>query len=245
MPPPSARSDQQPGPSGAHHRARQLRDEARDLSSEMQTLGSVIKDLEGQLDRLMSVNETLKQDLDVERQRRVELQGRVAQLQDELLGAQREIVDNENLAAEVAQLNQERARLAGAIRELEQQLSDARRERDRQQELIQRLRGSRADALEEVQSVESQFERAMQVVAQAKAELTIMTEERDALGGRLRVAEERLQQVEEERDVLVAEVDESRALLDEIRRSLVDACVVSTGTLPEQADAKNRRRSRG
>jgi uncharacterized coiled-coil DUF342 family protein len=82
----------------------------------------------------------------------------------------------------------------------------------------------------------------MQVVAQAKAELTVATEERDALGGRLRTTEEQLRQVLQERDLLVAEVDESRALLDEIRRSLVDACVVSTSTLAEQAAPQSRRR---
>jgi chromosome segregation ATPase len=239
MPPTSARTDQRPGSFGAH----QLRDDAGNLSSEMQTLGSVIKDLEGQLDRVMTLNEAVKQDLEDERQRRVVLEGRVAELEAELIAAQREIVGKENLAAEAGQLHQERTQLLASIRELNQQLAEARQQHERSQSLIERLRGSRADALEEVRSVESQFERAMQVVAQAKAELTVATEERDALGGRLRTTEERLGQVVRERDLLVAEVDESRALLDEIRRSLVDACVVTTGALDEQATPQSRRRS--
>jgi chromosome segregation ATPase len=242
MAPTTARTDQRPGSLAARQTARQLRDDPPDLSSEMQTLGSVIKDLEAQLDRVMTLNEALKQDLESERRRRVSLEGRVAELEAELTAAQREIVGKENLAAEAAQLHQERTELLASVRELNRQLAEAQHQHDRSQSLIERLRGSRADALEEVQSVESQFERAMQVVAQAKAELTVATEERDALGGRLRTTEEQLRQVLQERDLLVAEVDESRALLDEIRRSLVDACVVSTSTLAEQAAPQSRRR---
>ena len=216
---------------GARTPARSAPHEARDLSSEIQTLGSVIKDLEGQLDRVVTLNEALKRDLDDERQRRIALEGRVDELQEELRNMQQEVVGKENLAAEVAQLNHERTGLAASIRELTQKLQDAQQEHERQARLIERLRGSRTDAVEEVQSVESQFERAMQVVAQAKAQLTVASEERDALGGRLKATDEELRKILEERDALVAEVDESRALLNEIRHSLVDACVVSTTSL--------------
>jgi predicted nucleic acid-binding Zn-ribbon protein len=125
MAPTTARTDQRPGSLAARQTARQLRDDPPDLSSEMQTLGSVIKDLEAQLDRVMTLNEALKQDLESERRRRVSLEGRVAELEAELTAAQREIVGKENLAAEAAQLHQERTELLASVRELNRQLAEA------------------------------------------------------------------------------------------------------------------------
>ena len=217
--------------------------QGRDLSSEMQTLGSVIKELESQLDRVVALNEALKQDLEDERARRVDLESRLDELREQLRVAQAEVTGRENLAAEVSQLSHERTRLAASLRELTQKLGEAQQEARRQAELVERLRATRADALEEVESVESQFERAMNMVGQTKAQLAVVSEERDALGGRLRSTEEKLRQVAEERDVLAAEVDESRALLDEIRRSLADACVVSTTGIAESGEERSLRRS--
>jgi chromosome segregation ATPase len=216
--------------------------DARDLSSEMQTLGSVIKELEGQLDRVVALNEALKQDLDDERGRRVALESRVDELREQLRSAQQEVTGKENLAAEVSQLSHERARMTASLRELSQKVQDAQQAARSQEQLIDRLRTTRTDALEEVESVESQFERAMHMVGQTKAQLAVVTEERDALGSRLRSTEEKLRQAMEERDVLTAEVDESRALLDEIRRSLADACVVSTAGISEAGDERSLRR---
>ncbi len=101
---------------------------------------------------------------------------------------------------------------------------------------IERLRAARGDALEEVKSVESQFERAMELVAYTKAQLAVMTEERDAQAARLRSAEQTTEQALEERKALEEEVAQSRAALDEIRRSLFDACVVSSANLPPEGE---------
>jgi len=197
--------------------------EGSSLSSEVHTLTSVIRDLEDQLDRMMTTNEAVKTDLEEERKRRLSAQARVEELQERLRRSEQELTETEKLRAEVGHLHHERTRLAGQTRELTQKLEEAEQERQRQTRLSERLRTARASALEEVASVEAQFERAMQLVTHLRAQFTIVTEERDTVVTRLKSLEDTLRLMQQERDALVTEVEQSRAALDEIRRSLVDS----------------------
>lgn len=207
------------------------------LSGEMQTLTTVIRDLEDQLDRMMATNEATKADLDEERKRSVSLQGRLDELQERLRRAEQELTETERLRAEVGHLHHERTRLAGLVRELTQKLEDAQQEQQQKSRLLERLRTARSDALEEVTSVEAQFERAMQLVAHLRAQLTVSTEERDTVVGRLKATEETQRLMQQERDALLTEVEQSRAALEEIRRSLVDSFGVP---LPNDATGGTR-----
>lgn len=193
------------------------------LSGDMRTLSGVIGDLEDQLDRMIAANEALTEDLTRERTRCAAADAQREELSERLARAEHELAGNENLHGEVSQLHHERTRLSASIRELEAQLETAVRERDRQSQLAARLRAARADTVEEVQSVEVQFERAMQVVARLTSQLTAVSEGRDASRAECRVYEEKLRETQRERDVLQNEVEASRAALDEIRRSLLES----------------------
>lgn len=218
-----------------------LNREGPSLSSEVHTLTSVIRDLEDQLDRMMTTNEAVKNELEEERKRRLAAQGRLDELQERLRRAEQELTETEKLRAEVGHLHHERTRLAGQVRELMQRVEEADQERLRQSRLIERLRGARATALDEVSTVEAQFERAMQLVAHLRAQFSIATEERDNATARLKAHEEMLRVMQQERDGLVTEVEQSRAALDEIRRSLVDsfgAVPKSDRNVPTEAKAE-------
>jgi chromosome segregation ATPase len=208
--------------------------EGDSLAGDMRTLTTVIRDLEDQLDRMIATNEATKQDLDQERKRRLDLQSRLDELQERLRRAEQEVTDTEALRAEVSHLHQERTRLAGVARETTQQLEESQKEQQRQSRLIERLRKARAEALDEVSSVEAQFERAMQLVSHLRAQFTVATEARDSALERLKSAEETHRLMQQERDSLTAEVEQSRAALDEIRRSLAD----SFGNAPVEAGAQ-------
>lgn len=199
------------------------------LSREVHTLTTVIKQLEEQLDQVMAANDALRKDQEDERARNLGLQSKVEELHERLRRSEREVVDRENLLAENKHLNQERARLAASERELGAKLRDMEQQRESELRLVERVRAAHADAVDEVQSVEAQFERAMQVASQTRAQLTLVSEERDQVVLRAKALEAQLGQLRQERDALLSEVEQSRAALDEIRRSLVDACLVSTG----------------
>ena len=195
------------------------------LSREVHTLTRVIKQLEEQLDQMVATNEALRKDHEDERNRRLALEAKLDELQETLRRTERRVSDRDNLLAEVKHANQERARLTASARELgdrvkallEQQESDAKK--------TERLRAAHADAVDEVHSVEAQFERAMQVITQTRAQLAIATEESAQHSARARASEALLKELRQERDSLVAEVEQSRAALDDIRQSLVDVYV--------------------
>ena len=197
------------------------------VSHEMRTLSDVIRNLEDQLDAMIASNDALKQELEQERERRLALEDQLAELRQRLRRAEQEAAGRENLSAEAQHANLERSRLATQLREAQEALEQEQRARRAERSASERLRAAREDTLEELASVESQFERAMGMVADAQAKLAIANEEREALEGRLQITEDRLRQAETERDYLLGEVEQSRAALDDIRRSLVDASVAS------------------
>lgn len=194
-----------------------------DLPGEMQTLSGMIRDLEAQLDRMIEINDALQEELDTERHRRVRLEADVQRLQDALRRSEEDAATHENLASEVQQLNQERAQLLERLRDTGDRLQRAERELEGRESLAQQLRVAREDALAEVQSVEAQFERSMEMLLELRTQVTVLSEERDALAGRLRVTDDKVRELSRERDYLFTEVEQSRSALDEIRRQLVDA----------------------
>lgn len=194
-----------------------------DGSRDLLTLNGSIRQLEEQLERMVAANEALRQDLEAERHRRLGLEGQRDQLQDKLRLAESEHTDRENLLGEFEFLDRERTRLAAAVRQLTQRVTGEEQKRDKQARVIEQLRAARDEALEEIGAVESQFDRALQVVSHLQAQLAAVLDERDALAARLKAARVQLDELREERDALVAEVEQSKAALDEIRRSLVEA----------------------
>lgn len=193
------------------------------LADELHRLTSMIRELEEQLDRLIETNAELRRELENERQTRQGLQGNVDDLRDRLERSEREAAANESVASEIAHLQKERVRMAEVTRDLHKQHRSAADQAKHQANLVKRYRAGHENAVEEVRSVEAQFERAMEIVAEAAAKVVMVEEERDAVMGRLRLIEEELRASHQEQDDLLREVDESRAALDEIRRSLSSA----------------------
>lgn len=176
---------------------------------------------------MLETNDALKYELESERKLRAELEKNTQELQETIRRGEQEVAAKDNLVAEIGQLHNERSRLTSSLKELERRLAELERDSKSQASLIKRLHAAQADALEEVQSVESQFERAMRMVSQLRAQVAVLTEERDAFGARLRVSDDKLAELKAERDAMGVEVEQSRGALDEIRRSLADACVAS------------------
>lgn len=194
-----------------------------DKTGELGSLNGSIRQIEEQLERMLLANEALRQDLENERNRRLGLEDQRDQLRDKLRLAESEDANRENLLGELNYLNRERARLAAEVRQLTQRVAAEQDKRDKQARMLEQLRAARDESLEEVLAVESQFERALQVVTHLQAQLSSALDERDTLTARLRAARAQLDELREERDALIAEVEQSKAALDEIRRSLVEA----------------------
>src|SRR5690606_9244026 len=148
------------------------------LPSEVQTFARMIGDLEEQLDRMLATNDALSKDLADERAKRVELEGTVTELEQRLRREERDADARESLRAEINHLAHERSKLIANVREISARVTEVEQENQRQAGVIERLRAARADALEDVKTVEAQFEHAMRLVADARAQLTVLKEER-------------------------------------------------------------------
>ena len=196
---------------------------AGNLTTELHRLTSMIRELEEQLDRVIETNAELRRDLEQERSTRQERQAKVDDLRDRLERSEREAAANESISAEAARLHEERAEMAETVRDLRERLANAQDAARHQAKLVERYRAGHENGIDEVRSVEAQFERAMEMVAEAAAKVVMVQEERDAALGRMRLMEEHLRAAQQEQDDLLHEVEESRGALDEIRRSLSSA----------------------
>jgi len=206
------------------------------LQETVQTLSKMIKDLEAQLERMLSINEALEGDLEKEKRKTSRtLQDRDL-LQEQIGRMEQEIASIEDLRAEIGHLGGERSRLATMIEEFGHQLADSEKENRKLDALAERMRAERDDSLEELQSVEEQFDRAMDIVADLRSRVESLAEERDTLVARMKVVETQFQVAEEQRDSLRSEVDDSRKALDEIRRQVADACDLSQRYYSQQTE---------
>jgi len=208
------------------------------LHDAVQTLSRMIRDLEKQLERMLEINEALDRDLDGQKKKTVKTEQERARLGEQVRRMEQELATLEDLRAEIGHLGQERTRLAATIEEAGRQVAEAEHENRKLERLTERIQAERDDAFEEVQSLEAQFDHAMEMVADLKTRVATFAEERDALAGRLKVIETQLQAAEQQRDSLKTEVDESRRALDEIRRQVADACVTSQRYYYQQLDDK-------
>jgi len=208
------------------------------LQEAVHTLSRMIRDLEKQLERMLEINEALEKDLDREKKKTARAEQERDRLQEKVGRMEQELATLDDLRAEISHLGQERVRLAAIIEEAGKQAVEAEHQNRKLERTAERMRAERDDALEEVQSLEAQFDHAMEMVADLKTRVATFAEERDALAGRLKVVEAQLGVVEDQRDTLKAEVDESRRALDEIRRQVADACVSSQRYYYQQLEEK-------
>jgi chromosome segregation ATPase len=187
---------------------------------------------------MLEINEALEKDLEREKKKTTMVEQERGLLQEQAQRMERELASLDDLRAEIGDLGQERVRLAAIIEEAGRQAVEAEHENRKLERLAERMRAERDDALEEVQSLEAQFDHAMEMVADLKTRVATFAEEREALAGRLKVIEAQLGAVEDQRDALKSEVDESRRALDEIRRQVADACVSSQRYYYQQLEEK-------
>jgi chromosome segregation ATPase len=193
-------------------------------------LSEMIKDLERQLDQLLAINEEVEKERDTERKLRIRAEEKTTTgLEEATERADRHAMEAQALRAETTALHGERVRLATEVDRLKRELTKESEEGENLRRQLGQLRASREDALAELQTLESQFERAMKIIAEQKVAAQVLDEERKDLAGRIKLLQERLNELESENASLTSESEESRRTLQVIRRSLTEAYLKRTG----------------
>ena len=201
--------------------------EASQLHDTVGTLSRMVKELEKQLERMLSINSALEADLEKERKRTALFEKERDDLRERYDRVEQELATLEDLRAEIDHLTHDRGVMAGTIEELGRQLAESEEEHRNAEQHIARVSAERDDAVEELLAVEDQFDLAMKLVSDLKIRLTSLDEERNSLVNRIKTLESQLQLSETQREALRAEVEESQKALDDIRRQIADACVLS------------------
>jgi chromosome segregation ATPase len=201
--------------------------DASPLHDTVGTLSRMVKELEKQLERMLSINNALEADLEKERKRTSLVEKERDDIREKYSRIEQELTTLEDLRAEIDHLVHDRGVMAGTIEELGRQLAESEQEHRNAEQLISRVSAERDDAVEELLTVEDQFDRAMKLVSDLKIRLTSLDEERNSLVARIKALESQLHLSETQREALKAEVEESQKALDDIRRQVADACVLS------------------
>jgi chromosome segregation ATPase len=191
---------------------------AGSLTREMEALRGLVRELEDQLGRLMELNSRLEREISLERQRSTKLEHGIDQLRARKLSEHSTDVHELELQAEI--LRRERTELAAASRHQSARLREVGAERGGQVQARRLLEQERAAALSELSNVESQLERALSLIARAEAALQIREQEIEALRTSVRDSEQKLLQLRREREELTADIRQSSAALEKLRRSL-------------------------
>ena len=194
----------------------------RGLKDTVMGVAQMLHDLEAQLVRVMSVNETLEKELEQVRaaaqaaaKDRDELAARLARLQEEESVA-------DDVRREVLHLQRERRVMAERVEQSEAKRAELEDKLRHQSQREQRLAAERDDAVEEARCLETQFGRALAAVTELRTRLEDMTLQRDQLGARLRVLEGDLGVASESNETLRLELEESKKAIEEIRRSILE-----------------------
>jgi chromosome segregation ATPase len=207
-------------PPGAPEEELQLRDSVAGLYD-------MVKDLEVQLNHMISINEAAERDLESARRAQRELE-------KERDGLLRKLQQTEQDAESGAALREELRHTAGENNRLLEQLraAESRVERWEQQrldaeEVRAKLQAERDDVREEVDCLEAQLAETARCLESLREALSKQHEGGERDRRKFSLLEERLHVVTEERDALRQELQESKSALEEIKRSIMDTTMQS------------------
>lgn len=190
------------------------------ISEDVAFLRQLVRQLEDQLRRLGSMNDALEHDLAAERARAAELERQVEQVDKQISAIGKSSSDSQVLMEKISRARSDRSELASRGRALEHRLRELMGGHGNREGQSRRLREGLTETELELESLESQFARALAMIADVKLQTGIAESERDRLRDEVRTVEEQAVGVRRERDALGVDVADSRAVLGELRRGL-------------------------
>ncbi len=182
----------------------------------------MVKDLEVQLNHMITINEAAERDLESSRRAVRDLERERDQLLRKLEQAKLDAQTSLELRDELRHMTRENERLAEQLRAAEAKAQAWQEKRGELSARLARAQSEREEANEEVECLEAQLAEVRRYIEKLRTELNAARETRQHEARKTELVESRLHVVTEERDALRQELNESRAALEEIRRSIMD-----------------------
>jgi len=185
-------------------------------------VAQMLRDLEAQLARVMTINETLEKELQESRNAGRALAKERDDLAARLVRTEAEGGTIDDVRGEVLALQRERRQLVERLDAAEEQGRKAAAQLHGVDQKTERLVIERDEALEEVRCLEAQFGRAAEALLDLRKKNEDFAAQREQLAGRIRTLEGELGGATERGEELRAELEESRNAIEELRRSILE-----------------------
>ena len=192
------------------------------LRDSVKGLYDMVKDLEVQLNHMISINEAAERDLDAARRTHRALEKEKGELLRKIEKMELDAQSGADLREEARHMAQENERLVERLRAVEEELERQKGQRTDFGAVVAQLKKERSDLREEIECQEAQLLQATDYIKAVREELAKARESRERETRKVELIEQRLHVVAEERDALKRELNESRAALEEIKRSIMD-----------------------
>lgn len=193
-----------------------------DLEKTIADMFATIRNMETQLERVLSINAYLEKDLKASKELIVALKTDKAKLEEVVSGMQEEIPSKRELQIEIDHLIEERNVAEGAIRLLKAKLEKAHKTVIHLQNRIATLADEKRDATTEINFLESKLTTAHEKLKRYENEINILKGEKLAHLQKIRSLEEQYSEELTEKYRFLKDLKESREALDEIRSTLTE-----------------------
>ncbi len=182
----------------------------------------MVKDLEVQLNHMVSINEAADRDLEATRRSLRDIEKERDELLLQMERMKMDAQSSTDLREELRHMTRENERLIEQMRSSETKTEAWERRREEMKSEVGEAELEVSDLREEVECLEAQVSQAAEYIDTLRGEITATRDARQQQTRKVDLIEQRLQVVTEERDALRQELNESRSALEEIRRSIMD-----------------------
>jgi chromosome segregation ATPase len=195
---------------------------AVDLEKTIHDMFVVIKNMEAQLERVLSINALLEKDLNDSKEMIAELRASKTQLEKQVARMEREMPSKRELQMEIDHLIEERNSAQITIRDLKSRLEKTKKTLIQSQKRMARLHEERKDAITEIDFVETRLEAAVEKIKDYESRINVLEGTKLAQAQKIKALDEELKETLDEKYGLIKELKETREGMNEIRSALAD-----------------------
>ena len=193
-----------------------------DLEKTVNDMFMVMKNMEAQLEEVLSINSVLEKDLNEAKEMIADLKEGKSRLEETVSGMEAEAPPKRELQIEIDQLIEERNSVQGSVHEMNskvRKLQDAVMEHQRRSG---NLGEEKKDLMAEIGFLESRLNTAAEKITLCQSEINVLKGEKLAQVEKVKVLEEELNEALEDKYKLISELKASKKAVAELHSAFSD-----------------------
>ena len=195
---------------------------AVDLEKTVNDMFGVIKSMEAQLERVLSINSHLEKESNDAKQLVNELKKAKSEIESKIVRMEKELPSKRELQMEIDQLIEERNNVQPGIREANEKVEKMQKQVMEYQRRVGNLEEEKRDAIAEINFLQSKFNAASEEIKLNAAEINELTGEKLAYVEKTKTLEEQLNTALDEKFEILNELKKSKKALIELHSAISD-----------------------